>query len=190
MFGSASGRKRSSAVHDFLIKNGELFECIVIGADQNPCSFKSKTSNGPSNLKEHLRKRHPKSFEEFKDTEREQAAKVKAEEEASKVKRLGGENSSISDYFVKKAKESVSIETPSCQYNQQHYRQRHFNKLLSTFVAVSPRSSAHMFTNKEYGFQKILSYVTDDKFGIPITKQSIIKSQCRQALSNLTSNSS
>ena len=99
------------------------------------CSFKSKTSNRPSNLKEQLRKRHPKSFEEFKDAEREQAAKAKAEEEASKVRRLGGENSSIIDFVVKKAKESVSIEA-SCQYNQQHYGQRHFNKFLSTFVAV------------------------------------------------------
>ena len=50
-------------------------------ADQNPCRFKSKTSNGPSNLKEHLRKRHPLSFEEFKNAERVQAANVKDEEE-------------------------------------------------------------------------------------------------------------
>ena len=83
------------------------------------------------------------------------------------MKRQGGEIISITDYCVKKSKESVSIEPPSCQYNQQHYRQRHFNKLLSTFVAVSPRSNAHMFTNKEYGFHKILSYVSDGKFGIP-----------------------
>ena len=99
---TSSGRKRSSAVHNFLIKNGESFVCIVTFADQNPCRFKSKTSNGPSNLKEHLRKRHPLSFEEFKNAEREQTANEKAEEETRKVKRLGGENSSITDYVVTK----------------------------------------------------------------------------------------
>ena len=134
-----------------------------------------------------MRKRLPKSFKEFKDTEREQAAKAEAEEEASKVKRLGGENSNITDYVVKKAKESVSIVSPLREYNKQHYLQRHFNKLLSTFVAVSLRSSPHMFTNKECGFQKIMSYVN---LVFPITKQSIITSQSRQALLNLTSNSS
>ena len=128
--------KRSSAVHNFFIKNGESFECIVTCEDHNPCKFKSKTSNGPSNLKKHLRKHHLLSFEEFNNAEREQAANEKAEEETRKVKRLGGEDSSITDYVVKKAKESVSTEPPSCQYNQQHYRQRHFNRLLSTFVAV------------------------------------------------------
>ena len=189
MFGSASGRKRSPVVHDFFVKNGESFECIVIGADQNPCSFKSKTSNGPSNLKEHLRKRHPKSFEEFKDAEREQTAKAKAEEEASKVRRLGGKNSSITDYVVKKAKEPVSIEGPSCQYNQQHYRQRHFSKLLSTFVDVSPRSSAHMLQIKNTVFRKFCRMLVIVNLEFPITKQSIISSQSRQALSNLTSNS-
>ena len=142
----------------FFVKNGESFECIVTCADQNPCTFKSKTSNGPSYLKEHLGKRHPLSFEEFKNSEREQVANAKAEEEARKVR--GKEVRIIS-------KESVSIELPSCQYNQQHYQQRHFNKLLSTFVVVSPKSNAHMFTNKEYGFHKILSYVSDGKFGIP-----------------------
>ena len=93
-FGSTNGRKTSSAVYSFFVMNGESFECFVTCAGQNPCSFKSKTSNGPSNLKEHLRKRHPLSFEEFKDAKREHA---KAEEEARKVKRQGGENISIID---------------------------------------------------------------------------------------------
>lgn len=53
------------------------------------------------NLKDHLRKRQPKSFEEFKDAEREQPAKAKAEEEGSKVKRLGGVNGNITGYVVK-----------------------------------------------------------------------------------------
>ena len=150
--------------HQFFSKDGDTFICNVICENGNPCDFKSKILNGPSNLKEHLRRRHPLSFEAFKNSERDQSEKTEA---TSNKKRARSEGSLSNFVVVKRVKEFKDTEPPSCQYNQQHYRQRHFNKLLSTFVAVSPRASAHMFTHQEYGFHKILSYVSDGKFRIP-----------------------
>ena len=158
------GRKQSSTVHQFFSKDVDTYICTVICENGNACNFISKTLNGPSNLKEHLRRRHPSSFEAFKNSEREQSDKTDAKVTKRRVR---SEDSLLNFVVVKKVKEFKDTERPLCQYNQQHYRQRHFNKLLSTFVAVSPLASAHMFTHQEYGFHKILSYVSDGKFRVP-----------------------
>ena len=160
---STTGRKRSSSVHQFFVVNETKTTYLSTDAD---CTFTSLVKHGPTNLKLHIKKKHPVWHGQVEAIEAEEK---RTRTEAATVQTL--------DIFVSisGAQTCSGAQTSQSQLPKNDYRQRHLNELLATYVAVCPRASAHKISDKKYGFDNVIKYVSCGKFSVP----------CKQTICNL-----